>query len=62
MEHSLGKDQLRMLGRGYLIRQIEEFEQHGVTAAAILPEGHGFAHMAKWAEQERVDLIVVPGK
>ena len=51
---------LALLGRQYLIDQIDHLDQHGVCAGAILPTGHGFATLGSWAEQENIDLVVIP--
>lgn len=59
---SLGKDNVRALGRAYLARQLQELEQHGVPATVVIPDRHGLSHLASCAKQERVDLIVIPAK
>ena len=60
--HALDPPQLRMLGREYLGKQIEEFEARGVSAQGVIPQHHSFGHLAAWAARERIDLIVLPGK
>ena len=56
----LGREKLRVLGREYLVKQIEEFEEHGVEVAAVIPDHQGFDYLADCAAKERVDLIVAP--
>lgn len=57
---TLNKDDLSFLGRGFLVGQIERLESQGLSGGAILPEKPGFAHLAEWASQENIDLILIP--
>ena len=52
--------ELLTLGRQYLSDQIEAYKSHGIAAKAVLPTEHGFGHMSEWAEQEGVDMIMMP--
>ncbi len=60
--HALDGPRLQALGRGYLLPQIAAFQTRGVPAQAVIPEHHSFAHLADWAERERIDLIILPAK
>jgi hypothetical protein len=42
------------------VQQLEELEGQGIRAGIVLPTGHGFSHLAQWAERGKVDLIVIP--
>lgn len=52
--------ELLPLGRAPLARQLARIQARGVEAHAILPSTHGFKHLAQWAEQEDIDLILLP--
>jgi hypothetical protein len=58
---ALDKMELALIQRKYLVQQLEELEGQGIRAGVVLPTGHGFSHLAQWAEREKVDLIVIPG-
>ncbi|MEE2881462.1 MAG: universal stress protein [Chloroflexota bacterium] len=60
LNRPLSTKDLALLGRQYLIDQINQLDQEGVCAGAILPTGHGFATLGSWAEQEKIDLVVIP--
>lgn len=52
--------ELLPLGRAPLARQLARILARGVEAGAILPTTHGFKHLAHWAEESDIDLILLP--
>ena len=52
--------ELLPLGRAPLARQLARIQARGVEAGAILPSTHGFRHLAHWAEEADIDLILLP--
>ncbi len=52
--------ELLPLGRAPLARQLARIQARGIDARAILPTTHGFKHLARWAEWEDIDLILLP--
>ena len=57
---TLREPELRRLGRSPLAKQLCAIRSQGGDAEAILPTTHGFKHLAKWAEREDVDTIMLP--
>ena len=51
---------LGLMGRQYLIDQLEDFNEDELCAGVILATEHGFKHLAEWAEKEKADLIMIP--
>jgi hypothetical protein len=58
---AIDQKELGIIGRHYLTRQLEDLQAQGLSGGAVLPNGHGFAQLAKRAERENVDLIMIPG-
>lgn len=56
----LDERELVWFGRSAIARQLAEIKARGIEAGAVLPTTHGFKHLAAWAEQESVDLILLP--
>jgi DICT domain-containing protein len=56
----LNESELNRFGRSAIASQIAEIRAKGVEAGAVLPTTHGFKHLANWAENESVDLILLP--
>ena len=52
--------ELLPLGRAPLARQLARIQARGVEAGAILPSSHGFKHLAHWADEADIDLILLP--
>lgn len=52
--------ELLPLGRAPLARQLARIQARGVEAGAILPSAHGFKHLAQWADEADIDLILLP--
>ena len=52
--------ELAIAGRAYLAKQLDDMKDLVKESGAILPTGHGFGHLAEWAERENIDLIVIP--
>jgi hypothetical protein len=57
---ALDKKELGIIGRQYLVEQLEDLEARRINGGAVLPTTHGFTHLAGWAERGKVDLIMIP--
>lgn len=57
---AIDKKELGIIGRHYLVNQLEELEAQGLSSGVVLPTGHGFTQLAQRAEGENVDLIMIP--
>ena len=60
MKRALNTKELTRFGRRYLAEQLNGLKDLGEESGAILPTGHGFGHLAEWAERENIDMIVIP--
>jgi len=60
MKRALTTKELTRFGRRYLAEQLDALKDLGKESGGILPTGHGFGHLAEWAERENIDLIVIP--
>ena len=56
----LSPTDLNYVGRTSIAAQVEHLESQGVPTGAIIPSRNGLDHMARMAEDEDVDIIVVP--
>jgi PAS domain-containing protein len=56
----LNERDLMLFGRSLIAKQLNQLENSGITAGAILPTTHGFRHLAEWAEKENIDVIIIP--
>ena len=60
IKRALTTKELMMFGRSYLAERSDDLKDLGEESGTILPTGHGFGHLAEWAGQEDIDLIVIP--
>ena len=51
---------LGLMGRQYLVEQLDHLNNNELCAGVILATEHGFKHLAEWAESENADLIMIP--